>query len=432
MSDLPANHKSRTLCLTGMLHGFTHLYGTALLPLYLLMQRDLKLDGVSKATSLVTVMMVAYFLPSYPLGVLADRTSRKKLLAYGLLINALAFVGLAFARNYPWAIACVILAGIGGSSYHPAATAMIARLFPFNTGRALGLAGIGSGAGFFLGPLYTGWRAATLEPELGAAAWRRPILEIGILGILAAGLFAWLASEEAVVVTGRKQTALSAGKLFPTPALWFFFLLTSLLFSLRDFAGLAMASLSPLFLQNAEGYDTRRAGIAVSALFIGGVISNPLLGSLSDGRRKLWITFVVGAGSLLIILFPHVPARWSIPCLLAFGFFFLASFPIVEAALMQSVPDAVRGRVFGVWVMITGFVGGLAAWVAGLLVKHMGDGAHERHNYFALYGAIGGLGLLALAGLPCLHAIRKREHLDENGSGIPQSPTAAAGKASAE
>src|ERR1700743_1157560 len=133
MSGLPANHKGRTLCLTGMLHCFTHLYGVALLPLYLLMQRDLKLDSVSKATALVTIMMVAYFLPSYPLGILADRMSRKKLLTCGLVINALAFVGLAFAPNYSWAFACVVLAGIGGSAYHPAATAMIARLFPQNT-----------------------------------------------------------------------------------------------------------------------------------------------------------------------------------------------------------------------------------------------------------------------------------------------------------
>src|SRR5882724_8081631 len=114
MSDSRANHKNRTLTLTGMLHGFTHLYGTALLPLYLLMQRDLKLDSVSKATSFVTVMLGAYYLPSYALGILADRMSRKKLLVYGLVINALAFVGLAFSPSYGWAMVCVIIAGIGG------------------------------------------------------------------------------------------------------------------------------------------------------------------------------------------------------------------------------------------------------------------------------------------------------------------------------
>ena len=417
MSESQPNHKTRTLWLTGMLHGFTHLYGTALLPLYLLMQRDLKLDSISKATAFVTIMLVAYFLPSYPLGILADRMSRKKLLTYGLIVNALAFVGLALAPNYGWAMASVILAGIGGSAYHPAATAMIARLFPRDTGRALGLAGIGSGAGFFLGPLYTGWRAAALEPVLGAAAWRRPILEIGILGILAAGMFAWLARED-TVVSNRMEKATMANKLFPTRALWVFFVVACLFFSLRDFAGNGMASLSSLFLQNAHGFDTRHAGIAVSASFVCSVVGNPLLGSLSDGKRKRWITIVIGIGSALIILFPHVSAPWTIPCLLAFGFFFLSAFPIVEAAFMQSVPDAVRGRVFGFYVMITGLVGAFAPWAAGLGVKQLGDAASEGRDYFGIYGVVGGLGLLALAGLPCLHAIRKREHLDETGAEV--------------
>ena len=132
-------HRTRTLWLTGVLHAFTHVYNVALLPLYLRIQQDLRLSGVEQATLLVTVMMLAYILPSYPLGVLADRWSRKKLLAVGLAINGLGFVGLSLAPNYAWALASVIVTGFGGSFYHPAATALIARLFPE--------AGPGAGAG---------------------------------------------------------------------------------------------------------------------------------------------------------------------------------------------------------------------------------------------------------------------------------------------
>ena len=118
-------HRTRTLWLTGVLHAFTHVYNVALLPLYLRIQQDLRLSGVEQATLLVTVMMLAYILPSYPLGVLADRWSRKKLLAVGLAINGLGFVGLSLAPNYAWALASVIVTGFGGSFYHPAATALM-------------------------------------------------------------------------------------------------------------------------------------------------------------------------------------------------------------------------------------------------------------------------------------------------------------------
>src|SRR5262245_36330366 len=118
----PPTHRARTLFLAAVLHAFTHVYQVALLPLYLPIQQDFKLSGVGKATLLVTVLMIVYFVPSYPMGALADRVSRKKLLGLGLAINGAGFVGLAFAPNYATALLCVMVAGFGGSFYHPAAT----------------------------------------------------------------------------------------------------------------------------------------------------------------------------------------------------------------------------------------------------------------------------------------------------------------------
>lgn len=405
-------HKTRTLWLVGALHAFTHVYQVALLPLYLLIQRDFKFENVAQATSLVTIMMVAYIVPSYALGVLADRMNRRKLLGYGLLINGLGFVGLAFAPSYAWAVVALVVAGIGGSFYHPAATAMVARLFPDNTGKALGLTGIGASVGFFAGPLFAGWRAGSLEAVEGAAAWRQPMLELGLLGVVGAGIFAWLAKDEAPQATPATGP-ISHSKLFPTPSLWLWFFAAAFAFSLRDFAGMGMGSLGSLFLQNAHGYDTRLAGLALSGLFLASAVSNPLFGSLSDRGRKRWTAFVLTIGAVLIAGFPHVPTTWTIPLFLIYGFFFLSSYPMVEAALMQSVPDAVRGRVFGLFITVGGLVGNLSHWIVGNEVKRMGDAAHESASYITLYGALAGLVLLSLLGLPCLHAIRKREHLEE-------------------
>jgi FSR family fosmidomycin resistance protein-like MFS transporter len=404
------NHKTRTLWLTGALHAFTHLYQVALMPLYLLIQKDFKFQSVGEATLLMTVMMVACFGPSYPIGVLADRFSRKHLLGFGLAVNAVGFIALAWAPSYGWALTAVIVAGLGGSFYHPAATAMIARLFPESTGKALGLVGIGAGAGFFIGPIYTGWRVGMLEPMLGPAAWRRPVLELGIVGLVGAALFSLLADQERPVVNPELKPA-HPEKLFPTGALWFFFLAYSLAFSIRDFAGTSMGSLGSLFLQKARGYDAKSTGLALSGIYLAATISNPLFGSLSDRGRKRWLTLALTIAAITMAIFPWVPPSWTIPIYVVYGFFFLAGYPMTEAALMESVPDAVRGRVFGVFIMMGGVIGNLSHWMVGAKVRQLGPAASSVQAYYPIYAGLALMLLLSLSGLMCLNPIRKREGL---------------------
>src|SRR5688572_27895351 len=111
------HHRNRTLWLCTFLHLFTHAYQLALVPLYLLLRKDFGLKSDAEAPFLVTAMGAAYFLLAYFQGMLADRFSRKRLLALGLAINAIAFIGLSFSSSFGWAIGWVILAGLGGSFF---------------------------------------------------------------------------------------------------------------------------------------------------------------------------------------------------------------------------------------------------------------------------------------------------------------------------
>jgi len=421
-------HKTRTLWLAGALHAFTHVYQVALMPLYLLIQKDLKLTSVSQATLLVTVMMMGYVLPAYLLGMAADRFNRKKLLGWGLAINSVGFMLLSVAPNYSTALLAVLLTGVGGSFYHPAATAMVAQLCPTGTGKALGLVGIGASVGFFAGPIFAGWRVGMLEPSLGAAAWRRPVLELGLLGLVMTALFVWLAPKESTASDSVRKPA-PAAKLFPTPALWGFFLLAAFSFSLRDFTGSSMGSLGSLFLQKAHGYTPWLTGLALSGIFLASAISNPLFGHLSDRGRMKWTMMVLFVAAGIVALFPHVSAAATIPTYLVYGFFFMASYPMVEAALMESVPDEVRGRVFGLFLTVGGLIGNVSHWAVGAWVKRLGDRAAAPEGYFGGYAFLAGLLIVSLLGLPCLHAIRKREHLehapspDDSAAHHPQLPT---------
>jgi FSR family fosmidomycin resistance protein-like MFS transporter len=403
------HHRGRTLALAAILHAFTHIYQMALVPLYLPIQKFYHRDTVDDATLLVTALLVAYFGPSYMMGVMADRFSRKKLLSLGLMINALGFIGLALAPSYPLALACVILAGLGGSFFHPAATALIARLYPTNTGRALGFLGIGASVGFCVGPLYAGWRAYT------TGDWRWPVAELGIFGLIMAALFAWLADEHGAIDSQAEKSETlgtikkTAEPMFPTPALWLMFLAAAFVFLLRDFAGSSMSTVGSLFLQKARGFDLEKTGLTISVLFIASAISNPIFGHFSDRARLRWAAALIIISAGFVVAFPHVPVPWIVPTLLVYGFFFLASYPIVEAALMEAVPDSVRGRVFGLFITIGGLLGNLSHYLMGKWVVSFGARAYEVPAYYSLYAWLAVFLLASLIGLPCLRALRARE-----------------------
>jgi MFS family permease len=405
-------HHTRTLWLIGALHAFTHLSSVILLPLYLPIVRDLKLSGENEATALVSVIMVSYFLPSYLMGVLADKVSRKGLLGWGLALNALGFIGLSQAPSYGWAIAACVLAGFGGSFFHPAATALIARLFPIGTGRALGRIGIGASVGFAIGPTYAGWRAE-------AAGWRQPVLEFGILGLVMAVAFWWL-GESAPSVPKKSAAAAPASPLklgssqtrvpmFHGAVPWILFLFAALFFTLRDFAGFGMGSLGSLFLQHVHHFSLKETGLTLSGLFLASAISNPLFGSLSDKHRTGWIAFVLIAAAILVAVVPFVPPGSIVFVLLAYGFFLMASYPMVEAALMQVVPDAVRGRVFGLWITIGGLISNLSHWIIGTWVKSLGPAADVESSYYPAYGLLAAFVLVSIGGAFCLRALAKRQ-----------------------
>ncbi len=197
--------------------------------------------------------------------------------------------------------------------------------------------------------------------------------------------------------------------MFPTTALCAFFLGASFALSMRDFAGMAMATSASLFLQNAHGFNPKSAGLALSGIYLASAISNPLFGGLSDGGRMRWASFVLGIAAVFICVFPRVQAAWIVPALLAYGFFFMASYPITEAALMEAVPDSVRGRVFGLFITIGGLIGNLSHWLVGSWVQHLGARAFSPESYLPLYAMLALMVVGSLAGLPCLHAIRKRE-----------------------
>src|SRR5438874_10966574 len=149
------------------------------------MVKDLRLAGVKQASLIVTLYGLTYSLGSYGAGVLADRFNRKALLGIGLLGNALAITAMGLTRQYEMLIALGLLAGVFGTLFHPAANALAPAHYPRSPGMAIGLLGMGSGLGFFIGPQFSGWRAQSARWQWGAIAqWQKPLIELGVAGVV--------------------------------------------------------------------------------------------------------------------------------------------------------------------------------------------------------------------------------------------------------
>lgn len=382
-----------------VLHAFTHIYTIALVPLYLAIRRDLQLTADWQATLLVTVQSLVYCGASLPLGILADKVSRKWLLAAGLFLNALAFAALAFAPGYHWTVVAVALAGLFGSFYHPPATALVVSLFPDRPGWALGRAGIGAALGFFIGPLFAGWRAET-------AGWRQPCLELGMAGMVVAVIFAIFAQEPP-----DAPHRLERSEVHRTRRQWRLLLgvaLVAVAFGFRDFAAAGMVTFSSLFLQRAHGFGANTTGLYLGLWSLIGVLSNPLVGSMSDKRRAPAILAILSCAAVSAALVPWLPRGWVWLGLIVYGFFMLASFPVVEAALMEGVPDALRGRTFGMFITSAGVIASLAHWAMGRAADSLQAQAATPHAYAGWFALLGALMVMGLTGIPALRCLRRR------------------------
>ena len=393
-----------SLWLVTVLHAITHIYQFALLPLYLAIRADLHLTGDWQATMLVTVQGVAYYIVSLPVGILADKMSRKRLLAVGAFMNALAMLGLSFAPDYGWAIAWMAVAGLAGSFFHPAATPLMVALFPERPGWALGRAAIGAAFGFFIAPFYSGWRAQ-------AAGWRQPCLELAIVGLVAAVLFEIFAREphDAPHASGRaaEHRTRNQWKMLAGVAL------VAVAFSLRDFGASGITTFNSLFLQRGLGFDAKATGVLLGLMFLTGMLSNPLIGALSDKRRSLAGTVAILCTAAFAVLIPWAPRAWIWLALCLYGFFTLATYPVIEAALMESVPDAMRGRTFGVFITVGGTISSFAHGVMGNVADSLQHRAAETKtallagDFAPWYAMLAALIAMSVIGIPGIRWLRK-------------------------
>ncbi|HYC88360.1 MAG TPA: MFS transporter [Thermoanaerobaculia bacterium] len=152
-------------------------------------QKEMKFTDLQLAALGALAFVIFYTLLGIPFGRLADRVSRKSMIAAGLAIWSL-FSGLTGFANSFWTIFfCRLMVGVGEATLGPAALSLIGDYFPprmratVNSIYSSAIA-LGGGLAFFLG----GWIGQTY-------GWRVAFYTLGFPGLLLAVLVFFLREQ---------------------------------------------------------------------------------------------------------------------------------------------------------------------------------------------------------------------------------------------
>jgi MFS family permease len=319
-----------------------------------LVKVDLNLTDTQTALPLTSFVWV-YMLASPIFGALADRVSRPKLIAAGVLLWSLATAGAAFCTSFTSFLIARSLVGVGEAAYATLAPAMLSDLYPADRRNAILTRfyiaiPVGSALGFVLGGVvgkHYGWQAA--------------FLVAGLPGIIAAA-FAWRMADPPRVVSVEEAAAPqpSWGSALRTLAVNRPFVTAVAGYTAVTFASGALADWYPSYLHRSLGMDVGRAGLVVGGTAvlggIGGTIVGGLLGDRLQGRtRQPYLALSAGsmtlavlftAGSLLLRTEAAV-----IACILCAQFFMWCYNGPINAMIANATGSALRARAFALSIL---------------------------------------------------------------------------------
>jgi len=171
----------------------------------------------------------------------------------------------------------------------------------------------------------------------------------------------------------------------------------------RDFAGVASFSLVSLYLQKAHNYDPKHAGFVVGAMMLLSVLANPMAVYISPRNRRLPALVVcLVVGGLVFMTVPFFDVRWALPILAFFQIFQLGSYAVSDAAILERIDAAHRGRVIGLFLTLAGTFASLSPWVIGFWTDLLGPRSHEQVGYVGPFVTLGVMMVVAAGAVPII------------------------------
>ena len=289
------------------------------------------------------------------MGQYADRYGRRRrALVFGFAITAVGFIGMGLSPTFAVLVLASLLCGLGASTYHPQATAILVRSYPTDRGRTMGIHGWGGSVGAFIAPL----GVALLITAVG---WRSALFLLAIPGLIVAGMIRRGVEES----TPRPDARLRGGI---SNDVW----RLAITFGLLSMVIRGFLTFLPTFLVE-RGSTLSEAGLLTTFILVVGLVAQPVGGMAYDrlgGRR---VFFVASAATSVSLALFAVSGGWLVlVAVAAVAFFVFSMFPVSLA--MGSDLAGVERTGIGVGIIfgISGLSGAAVQPVVGGIADRTG------------------------------------------------------------
>ena len=372
-------------------HMTKHLYNSGFSKLIL---PEIKVElnlSFSRFGQLQSAQALSWWLATMLGGYLGDRFTGRTAIFLGF---TLAFIGFShlvvgFISSYWILMASMLLIGGAPAMFHPFAIGELSRRFADRRGFAVSLHGMGGMTGEVLGPL-------VVAAVLSYLMWR-DVLKLSFFPAIVIAFTIWIVLRSLprmkAQAASRREYFVSMGALLRNPMLMLLVASTAI----RGVGESAVEGFLPVYLKETLEFSDTNIALVFSGAQVIGLISQPVMGFLSDrvGRKIVLVTATASLGVLSLMLSVADPVVQVVLIVLAKGAFKFSLHHIFIAAAIDTSKGEAQSTVTS-FMYGAGLLGIFSPTVAGAI-----SDAYGIHAAFVFGGV---LTLLALAVLVRYHA----------------------------
>ena len=340
------------------------------------LRRDLGISDTQVSLLQGFSFALFYTVCGIPLGRLADRFSRRGIIAAGLMAWSAFTAMCGLAKNFGQMLTWRMGVGVGEAALSPSAYSIITDYFPrerLATAISVYSMGIyiGSGMSYLLGGMVVRFASAkelwALPLVGGVRPWQLIFLAVGIPGLLASALLLTVREpvRRGLLKSGLANSAAqSFDYILKNKGT---FLCHNVGFGLLSLASYASGAWVPEFFRRVHHWDIPTTGLVYGTLVtIFGSLGIVGAGRIADAvraRGTLQANMLVGVCIALLwipfhfLLFLAPSSRWAVLWLAPSCIFAAAPFGIAPAAIQQMMPASMRGQASAVYLFILNLIG---------------------------------------------------------------------------